>query len=517
MNIKNLSDTEKIVILDFGSQYSQLIARSIRELGAFTEILPPDISKEDLEQIPNIKGIVLSGGPHSVYDETAPLPGEFIYELGIPILGICYGLQAIAHQLGGEVEGSSKREYGKATLTVDKPFPLFERWDSSGTVWMSHGDVVLKLPEGFVSVGHTENSKNAVIQNEEKKIYGVQFHPEVKHTENGDDILLSFISDICEAHLDWTTSSFIETTLNKIIEKVGSSEVLCAISGGVDSSILSILLDRALGDKVHFIFVDTGLLRGGEVSEIRNNLGELLNLNIIDARERFLTNLRGIINPEEKRRIIGHTFIEVFEEYAEDHDEIEYLAQGTLYPDMIESRSVVGPSDEIKTHHNVGGLPEEMDLKLLEPFKFLFKDEVRKVGVELGVPEVIIRRHPFPGPGLAVRILGEVNDKNLTMLKKADTIAIDTLKKYNLYDEIAQALVVLLPIKSVGVMGDKRTYERPCVLRFVTTEDFMTADWAKIPKEVLAEISTRITNEVEGINRVLYDITTKPPATIEWE
>ena len=508
---------QKIIILDFGSQYTQIIARKIREIGVYAEIYPFNISKEMLLSL-NPSGIVLSGGPSSVYAENAPHPFTEIFELDIPILGICYGLQIIAYMNNGSVDKSAAREYGRANLIIDKPNKLLAGI-TSNQVWMSHGDSLKSLPEGFEIIAHTENSPIAAIQNEEKRIYGVQFHPEVHHTIDGKTILENFARKICQITDNWTTHSFIETTIEKIRQQVGNDEVICALSGGVDSTVLAVLLHKAIGDKLHCIHIDTGLMRLNESQELMDLFRQNFNMSIelIDGSQTFLDRLKGITDPEEKRKIIGKSFIDLFEIGAKRFNNAKWLAQGTLYPDVIESVSVKGPSVVIKSHHNVGGLPEKMGLKLIEPFRELFKDEVRAVGRQLGVPEWFVRRHPFPGPGLGIRILGEITPERIKILQKADAIYIEEIRNAGLYDQIWQAFAVLLPVKSVGVMGDERTYENTCVLRAVTSVDGMTADWFAMPYEVLSKISNRIINEVQGINRVVYDITSKPPGTIEWE
>jgi GMP synthase (glutamine-hydrolysing) len=503
--------------LDFGSQYTQIIARKIREIGVYAEIHPYNIT---LEQLVSLKpyGIVLSGGPSSVYADDAPHPFKEIFELGIPVLGICYGLQLISYLLGGKVNKSAKREYGKANLIIDKKNELLEDIQYS-QVWMSHGDSLSEIPPQFEIIAHTENSPIAAIQNTERKIYGVQFHPEVHHTIDGKKILENFARKICKITDSWNAKSFIENSINSIREKVGNGEVICALSGGVDSTVLAVLLYKAIGDKLHCIHVDSGLMRNNESKTIYELFKNYYNISvdIIDASEFFLQELSGVTEPEKKRKIIGKKFIDVFEIEAQKFNNAKWLAQGTLYPDVIESISVNGPSATIKSHHNVGGLPEKMNLKILEPFRELFKDEVREVGKELGVPSWFIERHPFPGPGLAIRILGEITNERLEILRKADDIFLEEIRNAGLYNEIWQAFAVLLPVKSVGVMGDERTYEYTCALRAVSSVDGMTADWFPIPHETLAIISNRITNEVRGINRVVYDITSKPPGTIEWE
>lgn len=510
-------EKQKIIILDFGSQYTQIIARKIREIGVYAEIHPYNIS---FEQLVSLKpyGIVLSGGPSSVYSDDAPHPFKEIFELGIPVLGICYGLQLISYLLGGKVNKSAKREYGKANLIIDKKNELLEDIEYS-QVWMSHGDSLSEIPPQFEIIAHTENSPIAAIQNTERKIYGVQFHPEVHHTIDGKKILENFARKICKITDIWNAKSFIENSINLIREKVGNGEVICALSGGVDSTVLAVLLYKAIGNKLHCIHVDSGLMRNNESKTIYELFKNYYNISIdiIDASEFFLQELAGVTEPEKKRKIIGKKFIDVFEIEALKFNNAKWLAQGTLYPDVIESISVNGPSATIKSHHNVGGLPEKMNLKILEPFRELFKDEVREVGKELGVPSWFIERHPFPGPGLAIRILGEITIERLEILRKADDIFLEEIRNAGLYNEIWQAFAVLLPVKSVGVMGDERTYEYTCALRAVSSVDGMTADWFPIPHETLAIISNRITNEVRGINRVVYDITSKPPGTIEWE
>lgn len=510
---------EKVLILDFGSQYTQLIARNTRELGVFSEIHPYHFSAEAIRNDGDIKAIILSGGPSSVYADDAPHADPAIFELGLPILGICYGLQHIAYSMKGSVDPASKREYGRARLHINSQSPLFKDIPSPTVVWMSHGDHLTQLPEGFAAVAHTDNSPICAIEHREKQIYGIQFHPEVHHTEAGKQILHNFLFHICGFSGNWSPQSFIEMAIQNIRETVGSDRVLLGLSGGVDSSVLAVLLHKAIGPQLTSVFVDTGLMRYNEVQEVSQTFREKLGLNltVVTAGRIFLDKLRGVIDPERKRKIIGETFIEVFEAEAKKLGEHRFLAQGTLYPDVIESVSFKGPSATIKSHHNVGGLPERLNFELLEPFRELFKDEVRQVGRELGVPENIIGRHPFPGPGLAVRIIGEITEKDLEILQKADKIFIDALKAANLYDKIWQAFAVLLPIQTVGVMGDERTYENVLALRAVTSTDGMTADWYPLPYDFLADVSNRIINEVKGINRVVYDVSSKPPATIEWE
>ncbi len=509
---------EKIVILDFGSQYTQLIARKIRESGVFAEIYPYNIEKSKIDVI-RPKGLILSGGPSSVYAEGAPHPVFNVFELGIPVLGICYGLQYIAHKLGGEVDKAAHREFGRAELIIDKHNLLFKDIPDNSIVWMSHGDSLTKIPDGFEITAHTKNAPICAIRSLEKKIWGVQFHPEVHHSEDGTQILKNFVREICGCKENWDTHSFVENAIEEIKEKVGDKEVICALSGGVDSTVLAVLLHKAIGDKLHCIHIDTGLMRLNESEELIRLFKESFNISIelIDGSEYFLNGLKNVTDPEQKRKIIGKSFIHLFEIAAKRFNNAEWLAQGTLYPDVIESVSVKGPSVVIKTHHNVGGLPEKMGLKLIEPFRELFKDEVRAVGRELGVPEWFVNRHPFPGPGLGIRILGEISVEKIQTLQKADAIYTEEIRKAGMYDKIWQAFVALLPVKSVGVMGDERTYENACVLRAVSSVDGMTADWYPMPYDLLAKVSNRIINEVPGINRVVFDITSKPPGTIEWE
>lgn len=508
---------ESVLVLDFGSQYTQLIARRIRELGVYSEIKPFNTHLEQIKKS-QPKAIILSGGPASVWDEEAPLLNPNIFDLGIPILGICYGMQLTAHLLGGNVERSVRREFGPAEIEITDSSDLFSNIPEKTRVWMSHGDRVLKLPDGFISIARSGNSPVAAIKDDDKRIFGTQFHPEVVHTELGKEILSNFIFKIAKCLGSWTAKSFAETAIKDIRDKVGDSRVICALSGGVDSAVTALIVQRAVWDRLQCIFVDTGLLRLNEakqVVETFKNLG--LNLVHVHAGKRFLDRLQGVEDPEKKRKIIGEEFIRVFEEEASKIRGAEFLAQGTLYPDVIESVSVKGPSATIKSHHNVGGLPDKMNLKLIEPLRELFKDEVREVGIELGLPPEILARHPFPGPGLAIRVMGEVTEDELKKLRLADDIFIEEIKKAGIYNDIWQAFCVFLPIKTVGVMGDERTYENVIALRAVTSLDGMTANWARIPYEILEETSVRIINEVKGINRVVYDISTKPPSTIEWE
>ncbi len=510
--------TEKVLILDFGSQYTQLIARKVREQKEYCEILPYHVSIEKIKET-KPKGIILSGGPSSIYDKENPRCDDEIFELGIPVLGICYGMQLIAEHFGGKVTQASKREYGKASLIFDDTHNLFSALSESTTVWMSHGDHLTKAPEGFRVIGHTSNSPYAAICNEERGIYGIQFHPEVYHTSQGTQIIKNFLDKVCKASFSWTMHSFVDYSIKKVQNEVGNRKVLCALSGGVDSSVAAVLVHKAVKDNLTCIFVDNGLLRHGEREKVeetfRNNFK--IRLNVVDASKLFLDKLKGVTDPEKKRKIIGHTFIEIFEKEAKKIGEVDFLVQGTLYPDVIESVSVKGPSVTIKSHHNVGGLPEKMRMALVEPLRELFKDEVRLAGQEIGLPAEVIQRQPFPGPGLAIRIIGEVTEERVRILKKADAIVIEEVKAAGLYNEIWQSFAVMLPIKTVGVMGDDRTYENVVAIRAVHSVDGMTADWVKLPYELLGSISNRIINEVKGINRVVYDISSKPPSTIEWE
>jgi GMP synthase (glutamine-hydrolysing) len=507
---------ETLLILDFGAQYTQLIARRVRELGVFSEIRRGDLPAGEIKTLSPI-GVVLSGGPASIYEEGAIQPDPGVFALGVPVLGLCYGQQAMAHLLGGRVEAAGSREYGAAELEVDLACSLFAGTKAVQRVWMSHGDRVERLPEGFKVVGHTANAPVAAMVDEGRRLYGIQFHPEVRHTELGRRILDNFLS-ICEAGRDWTAASIRREAVARIRERVPEGRIIVALSGGVDSSVTALLCREAVGGRTVPIFVDTGLLRLDEGDSVQRRFeGFGLKVDRVNAADRFLARLAGVEDPEEKRRRIGHEFIAVFEEEARRFPDARFLAQGTLYPDVIESTSVRGPSATIKTHHNVGGLPERLGLELVEPLRELFKDEVRRVGEELGLPQDFVWRHPFPGPGLAVRILGDVTPERVLLLQRADAIFMEEIGAAGLYREIAQAATVLLPVRSVGVMGDQRTYENVAALRAVTTEDFMTADWYRFPPEVLDRVARRIVNEVRGINRVVYDVTSKPPGTIEWE
>jgi GMP synthase (glutamine-hydrolysing) len=515
-----------VVVLDFGGQYTQLIARRIREQQVFSTILPCTVSPEEIRKLEPI-GIVLSGGPSSVYDKDAPVCDPEVLRLGIPVLGICYGMQWIAKTLGGKVEKSDRREYGRGQMNIPAGTgsALFADFPNSLRIWCSHGDSVLGLPPGFRETGRTESAL-AALEDPQRKIYAVQFHPEVKHTDRGTDILRNFLFQVCGAKATWGGASFIQETVEAVRRKVGPHErAICGLSGGVDSTVAAVLVHRAIGDRLTNVFVNSGLLRKNEFEDTLEMLRERLGLHVIgvDASERFLAQLKGVVDPEEKRKRIGREFIAVFAKKArelqrgEAHGEIKFLVQGTLYPDVIESVSVKGPSATIKTHHNVGGLPEKMPFELIEPLRDLFKDEVRRIGRDLGLPDELLQKHPFPGPGLAVRLLGEVTPEYLVTLREADAIVEEEIRRAGLYNKVWQAFAVLLPVRSVGVMGDFRTYGLTVAVRVVESEDAMTADWARLPAEVLEKISTRIVNEVRGVTRVVYDISSKPPSTIEWE
>ena len=509
---------EWILVLDFGSQYTQLIARRVRENGVYSEIKRFDLPAEEIAAS-KPAGIILSGGPASVYAEDAPLPDRRIFELGIPVLGICYGLQVIAHLLGGKVDPAARREYGRAELEILAADDLFRGIPSPTKVWMSHGDHLTALPPGFEVIARTQNAPIAAIRDRRRRIYGIQFHPEVVHTERGNQIFDNFLVHICRVRKTWSPESFLEKTIAEIRARVGKEKVICGVSGGVDSTVVAQLLHRAVGDQMVAIFIDNGLLRLNEAQWVRKMYEERLGipLEFVDGSEEFLRRLRGVVDPEQKRKIIGETFIRLFEREAAKHQDARFLAQGTLYPDVIESQSAVGPSAQIKSHHNVGGLPESMRFELIEPLRELFKDEVRKIGKLLGIPDEMLNRHPFPGPGLAVRVIGEVTPERLEVLRLADAIFMEELRNSGWYGRVWQAFAVLLPVKSVGVMGDERTYENVIALRAVHSLDGMTADWAHLPYDLLGRVSNRIINEVKGVNRVVYDISSKPPSTIEWE
>ena len=525
----SLADTKRnpaIVILDFGSQYSELIARRVRETEVYSLVMSYNTSIEEIQEI-NPQGIILSGGPKSVYEEGAPVCDPNIWNLNIPVLGVCYGMQLMVHQLGGKVQvASGMAEYGKAELYVDDPTALLTNVFDGSTMWMSHGDSVKDLPPDFVSLAHTSNTAIAAIGSHKHQRYGVQFHPEVVHSIHGMSLLRNFVYNICNCEPDWTTNTFIDEAIAQVRNQVGEKKVLLALSGGVDSSTLAFLLNKAIGDQLTCMFIDQGFMRKGEPEFLMQFFDQKFDIHVeyINARERFISKLKGVIDPEEKRKIIGTEFIRVFEEESVRLGPFDYLAQGTLYPDVIESSGTnIDPKTgeriavKIKSHHNVGGLPKDLQFKLVEPLRRLFKDEVRKVGKSLGLPDEIVRRHPFPGPGLAIRILGEVSAEKLNCLRDADLIVREEIAKAGLYHDIWQAFAVLLPVRSVGVMGDQRTYAWPIVVRCVSSEDGMTADWSRVPYEILEIISNRIVNEVEGVNRVVLDITSKPPGTIEWE
>jgi len=510
-----------VLILDFGSQTTQLIARRVRESKVYCEIHPCTTSFDEIRaKAP--RAIILSGGPASVYEEGAPQVDRRIFELGVPILGICYGMQLTAHLLGGRVERAQKREFGLAKVLIEKPEGIFHRFARRETidVWMSHGDRIASMPPGFVTIGLSDNTPFCAVMDPQRKIYGVQFHPEVVHTPRGTDVIASFLFEVAGLQPSWTPGSFTEEAIRAVRERVKDGErAICGLSGGVDSSVAAVLCHKAIGDRLTCIFVDNGVLRLGELEQVVSTFRETFHLNlvVVDAKERFLSALKGVTDPEQKRKIIGKVFIDVFEEEAAKVENAKYLVQGTLYPDVIESVSFKGPSAVIKSHHNVGGLPERMKLELIEPLRELFKDEVRACGETLGMPRDILYRQPFPGPGLAIRCLGEVTPERLEILRAADHIVTEEIRGAGLYEQVWQSFCVLLPVRSVGVMGDSRTYEETCAIRAVRSLDGMTADWAQLPYELLGRMSNRIINEVRGINRVVYDISSKPPATIEWE
>jgi GMP synthase (glutamine-hydrolysing) len=508
-----------ILIIDFGSQYNQLIARRVRECSVYSQVVPPSTTLAKIRELAP-EGIILSGGPSSIYEKNSPKIDPAVFELGIPVLGICYGMQFMGHALGGTVEETGKREYGFARLTLNRTNKIFKGIEKEVQCWMSHGDSLTILPDGFRSTASTPNTKLAAMANVKKKLYGLQFHPEVEHTPQGKQMIRKFLFDICGCKRSWTMTSFAREAEAQIRDQVGAKQVILGLSGGVDSSVTAVLLHNAIGKNLTCIFVDNGLLRMDEGKKLKVILNQHLDIKIrfVSARKKFLSALKGVTNPERKRKIIGKVFMDVFEAEAAKIKGAQFLAQGTLYPDIIESQSAFGgPTAVIKSHHNVGGLPKRMKLKLVEPLKYLFKDEVRKLGTTLGLPDELVWRQPFPGPGLAVRVLGEITAKRLSILREADDLLLEEIKEAGYYRKLWQSFAVLLPIKSVGVMGDKRTYENSLVIRAVNSKDAMTADWARLPHELLATISSRIINEVKGVNRVVYDISSKPPSTIEWE
>ncbi len=512
-----MKSKELILILDFGGQYNQLIARRVRECNVYSEVVPYNISIEKIKE-KNLKGIIFTGGPASVYGEDSPKCSEEIFNLGIPVLGICYGMQLMAHTLGGKVTSANTREYGETNVNLDNTSPLFQGFDNTNIFLMSHTDYVEKVPDGFKKIADTPVCPIAGMENSERKLYGIQFHPEVNNSKNGIQVIKNFLYNVCKCSGDWVMSSFVEDSIKSLKEKIGDKKALCALSGGVDSSVAAVLLSKAIGKNLTCIFVDHGLLRKNEGDEVEEIFTKYYNLNFVrvNAKDRFLEKLAGVTDPEKKRKIIGEEFIRVFEEEAKKLGTIDFLVQGTIYPDVIESG--LGKSAVIKSHHNVGGLPEHVDFKeIVEPLRSLFKDEVRKTGLELGIPEKLVYRQPFPGPGLAIRIIGDITEDKLNILKDADSIFREEIANANLHRNINQYFAVLTNLKSVGVMGDERTYDYTVALRAVETTDFMTGVWSKIPYEVLEKVSSRIVNEVKHVNRVVYDITSKPPATIEWE
>lgn len=510
------TNNEMVVVIDFGGQYNQLIARRVRDLGVYSELHPYTITAEEIKKL-NPKGIIFSGGPNSAYDDDALKCDPAIYDLNIPILGICYGMQLLSEHFGGKVQAASEREYGKVQLTVTNESKLFINVPKEQIVWMSHGDVIVAEPEGFTVDAKSATCPVAAMSDETRNIYGVQFHPEVQHSEYGNELLKNFIFEVCQCEGNWSMENFIETEIEKIRKQVGDKKVLCALSGGVDSSVVAVLIHKAIGDQLTCMFIDHGLLRKGEAESVMKTFGEEFHMNIIkiDAKDRFLSKLKGVTDPEQKRKIIGNEFIYVFDEEAAKLSDMDFLAQGTLYTDIIESGTQTAQT--IKSHHNVGGLPEDMRFELIEPLKTLFKDEVRKLGTELGISDEIVWRQPFPGPGLAIRVLGEVTEEKLEIVRESDAILREEIKKAGLERDIWQYFTVLPGMRSVGVMGDARTYDYTIGIRAVTSVDGMTSDWARIPYDVLEKISTRIVNEVKHVNRIVYDITSKPPATIEWE
>lgn len=508
-----------IVVIDFGSQYNQLIARRVREGNVYCQIVQPDIDMDTLRLL-KPEGIILSGGPASIYESNSPVTSRDIFEIGVPVLGICYGMQFMIHALGGEVKRAEKREYGFAELTIERPEFLFEGLPETTSCWMSHGDAIASLPKGFIPAASTKNTRFAAVSDPKRRFYGLQFHPEVEHTPEGKQMLTNFLFSICQCRPDWTMKAFANEAIETIRSAVGDKNVILGLSGGVDSSVTALLIHKAIGKQLTCIFVDNGLMRMDEGKRLKKLFSQHLKLHIryVNASSDFLKKLAGVTDPEKKRKIIGRVFMDVFEAEAKKIKNADFLAQGTLYPDIIESQSAFGgPTSIIKSHHNVGGLPRKMKLKLIEPLKFLFKDEVRKLGTAIGLPDELVWRQPFPGPGLGIRVIGEITRKRLSVLRKVDAIIMEEIRSADYYRKLWQSFAVLLPIRSVGVMGDKRTYENIVAFRAVTSNDAMTADWARLPHELLGRISNRIINEVTGVNRVVYDISSKPPSTIEWE